>query len=53
MGIEPHLAHGSLRLTLGPESTPDDVERTLDVAEACIGRLRSVTGLHPKAAASA
>jgi cysteine desulfurase len=53
MGIEPHLAHGSLRLTLGPESTADDVERTLDVAEACIGRLRSVTGLHPKAAASA
>ena len=53
MGLDSHLAHGSLRLTLGPESTDADVERTIEVAYACIGRLRSVTGLRQKAAATA
>jgi cysteine desulfurase len=53
MGIEPHLAHGSLRLTLGDETTRAEVDRTLEVAEACIGRLRSITGPHPRAVATA
>jgi cysteine sulfinate desulfinase/cysteine desulfurase-like protein len=53
MGIEPHLAHGSLRLTLGNETTGAEVDRTLEVAEACIDRLRSITGPHPKAVATA
>ena len=53
MGIDPHLAHGSLRLTLGPETTAADVDRTLEVVEACVARLRGVPGSHPKAVASA
>jgi cysteine desulfurase len=53
MGIDPQLAHGSLRLTLGPETTAADVERTLHVVESCIARLRSVSRLQPKAAVSA
>jgi cysteine desulfurase len=43
MGIDQQLAHGSLRLTLGPETTTADIERTLEVAEACINRLRAAT----------
>ena len=53
MGIDPFLAHGSLRLTLGAETTEADIERTIDVARACIERLRSVTGVQPKAAVPA
>lgn len=53
MGIDPHLAHGSLRLTLGPETSEADIERTLTVAGACITRLRSVPGVAPKAVATA
>ena len=53
MGTDPQLAHGSLRMTLGPETTAADVERTLLVVESCIGRLRSITGMQPKAAVSA
>jgi cysteine desulfurase len=53
MGVEPHLAHGSLRLTLGPEITDADIDRTLEVVTACVSRLRSVPGLHPKAVATA
>ena len=41
MGIDEPLAHGSLRLTLGTETTADDVERTIDVVGTCISRLRA------------
>jgi cysteine desulfurase len=41
MGIEPALAHGSLRLTLGAETAAGEIERTLEVVEACVGRLRA------------
>jgi cysteine desulfurase len=30
MGIDPELAHGSIRITTGPETTEEDVERTLE-----------------------
>jgi cysteine desulfurase len=53
MGIDPHLAHGSLRLTLGAETTVGDVEHTLEVVASCVTRLRAVTGPHPKAVATA
>lgn len=43
MGIDPDLAHGSLRLTLGRETTADDVGRTIDVVAACVARLRGST----------
>jgi cysteine desulfurase len=50
MGIDEQLAHGSLRLTLGPETTRTDVERTISVVEGCIARLRASA---PQVAASA
>jgi cysteine desulfurase len=42
MGIEPELAHGSLRLTIGRSTTEADVDRTIEVAASCIGRLRAL-----------
>ena len=41
MGIDPELAHGSLRLTLGPETTEADVERTLEAVATIVPRLRA------------
>ncbi len=41
MGIDEALAHGSLRLTLGRETTEADIDRTVAAVEACIGRLRA------------
>ena len=41
MGIDEALAHGSLRLTLGSETTEADVDRTVETVEACISRLRA------------
>jgi cysteine desulfurase len=45
MGVDEALAHGSLRLTLGPETTAADVERTVEITAACISRLRSSAGV--------
>lgn len=42
MGIDPGLAHGSLRLTIGRTTTEAEVDRTIEVAAACIGRLRGL-----------
>jgi cysteine desulfurase len=42
MGIDPELAHGSLRLTIGRSTTEADVDRTIEVVGACIGRLRGL-----------
>ncbi|HEX2195095.1 MAG TPA: cysteine desulfurase family protein [Candidatus Limnocylindria bacterium] len=53
MGIDPELAHGSLRLTTGRGTTAEEVERTLEVAERCIARLRSARAASLPAAASA
>ena len=47
MGIAPELAHGSLRLTLGPETTVADVDRTVEVVASCIGRLRGLRTSEP------
>jgi cysteine desulfurase len=41
MGIDPELAHGSIRITTGPETTAADVDRTLDVFTAVLPRLRA------------
>lgn len=40
MGLEPELAHGSLRLTLGRDTTAGDVERTIEVTRVAVDRLR-------------
>jgi len=50
MGIDPALAHGSLRLTIGCATTDAEVDRTLEVLAGVIGRLR---GLRAPAAATA
>ncbi|MCV0403671.1 MAG: cysteine desulfurase [Chloroflexi bacterium] len=49
MGIDPHLAHGSLRLTLGPETSREDVDATLAAFERVLPRLRTTQGAQPKA----
>lgn len=41
MGIDEQLAHGSLRLTLGSETTSADIDRTLEVVGTCLSRLRA------------
>jgi len=53
MGIDPHLAHGSLRLTSGPETTVADVESALDAIRSVLPRLREARGVSPKAAVPA
>jgi cysteine desulfurase len=50
MGIDEERAHGSLRLTIGRGTTADDVERTLEVAQRVIGRLRGARFGAPAAA---
>ena len=45
MGIDEVTAHGSLRLTLGPETSVADVERTIEVVGSCVSRLRSAAEL--------
>jgi cysteine sulfinate desulfinase/cysteine desulfurase-like protein len=42
MGVEPHLAHGSLRMTTGPSTTVDEVDRAAAVLPGIVGRLRGV-----------
>lgn len=49
MGIDPHLAHGSLRLTLGPDTSEADVDATLAALETVLPRLRGTVGVRPKA----
>ncbi|MGH2383099.1 MAG: cysteine desulfurase family protein, partial [Candidatus Limnocylindria bacterium] len=49
MGIDPHLAHGSLRMTLGAETSEADVDATLAALQTVLPRLRSAVGVQPKA----
>ena len=53
MGIDPHLAHGSLRITTGTETTAADVDDALAAIRGVLPRLRGLEGLHPKVAATA
>ncbi|MDQ4035700.1 MAG: cysteine desulfurase [Chloroflexota bacterium] len=53
MGIDPHLAHGSLRLTIGPDTSDSDIDAALAALDAVLPRLRRVPGSHPKAAVPA
>ena len=41
MGVDPQLAHGSIRLTTGPETTERDVDRALAAFRAVLPRLRA------------
>ena len=53
MGLEPRLAHGSLRLTLGPETAEADIDAALGALALVLPRLRSVPGVQPKSAVTA
>ena len=41
MGIDPQLAHGSIRITTGPETTADDIDRTLEAFATVLPRMRA------------
>jgi len=45
MGVQPDIAHGSLRLTLGQENTEEDVDQVLDVLPGIVERLRVMSPL--------
>ena len=53
MGIDPYLAHGSLRITSGAETTTADIDAALAAIGAVLPRLRSIEGVHPKVVATA
>ncbi len=44
MGIDPDLAHASLRLTVGMSNTDEQIERVLEVLPAIVARLRALAG---------
>ncbi len=46
MGLDPALARGSLRLTLGRENTAQDVEEVLAVLPEIVQRLRAISPLY-------
>jgi cysteine desulfurase len=50
MGLAPELAHGSLRLTIGRETTEAAVDRAIEVTASVVGRLRTTS--QPRAAAA-
>lgn len=50
MGIDAQAAHGSLRLTLGRETTAEEIERTVVVTRDVIGRLRDAMAPRPAVA---
>ncbi|MFW6118420.1 MAG: aminotransferase class V-fold PLP-dependent enzyme, partial [Chloroflexota bacterium] len=45
LGLSPEQAHGSLRLTLGRESTETDVERVVEVLPGIVAKLRAMSPL--------
>jgi cysteine desulfurase len=44
MGIDPDLAHASLRLTLGRHTTDAEIDRVLEVLPGIVQKLRSLAG---------
>ena len=45
LGVPRELAQGSLRLTVGIDNTPEDIDYALDVLEACVAELRTAAAL--------
>ena len=45
MGVEPTLAHGSIRFTLGRDNTRDDIDYLLRVFPPIVDRLRGMSML--------
>lgn len=48
MGIDPQLAQGSLRITLGRENTEEDIDRFLEVLPRVVNRLREMSPFKPQ-----
>ena len=46
IGLPHEIAHGSLRLTLGADTTLEDVDRTVDELKKIIEYLRSMSPLY-------
>lgn len=44
LGLKPEQAHGSLRLTLGKNTTKKDIDYTIDKLKQVIERLRNISG---------
>jgi cysteine desulfurase len=44
MGIDPDLAHASLRLTVGQSNTEEQIDRVLELLPTIVARLRSLAG---------
>jgi cysteine desulfurase len=53
MGIDPERARGSLRLTLGRESTAADIDTTIEAVTRCVARLRAASAAPEPAQAPA
>jgi cysteine desulfurase len=45
MGVEPQLARGAVRLSLGSENTAEDVAGFLRTTQALVQRLRGLTAM--------
>ena len=45
MGFSHEVAHGSLRLTLGKENTPEEIEYVLDILPGIVEKLRQMSPL--------
>ncbi len=41
LGVPRELSQGSLRLTVGVDNSPEDIDYALDVLENCVAELRS------------
>jgi cysteine desulfurase len=48
MGVEPAIAQGSIRFSLGKDTSPEDIEYVLKVLPEIISRLRAMSPLTPK-----
>ncbi|MBR4574195.1 MAG: cysteine desulfurase NifS [Lachnospiraceae bacterium] len=46
IGLPHEIAHGSLRLTLSPETTARDIDRTVDTLKTVVQRLREMSPLY-------
>lgn len=46
LGLPHEIAHGSVRLTLGDETTAEDIDYTIDVLEKTVARLRAMSPLY-------
>ncbi|MFH0969600.1 MAG: cysteine desulfurase family protein [Patescibacteria group bacterium] len=44
LGLKPEQAHGSLRLTLGKDTTKEEIDYTIDKLKEIADRLRSISG---------